>query len=164
MGVNIPAPGTPGTPNRGPGYGGPGTGGGISVVGGAPYSGGSGSTGGGSPGGEGGGGGSGWNPFAYDSTIASALALANPSADQLQQGYADQSPALDRLGTNPGDSWYGQAQNPNLADEVWVTVPVDKVTVANGKGTVTPVYASADGYRSPRSGHEIPPTPQTGRP
>lgn len=118
------------------------------------------SSGGGSPGG-GGDGGAGYNPFGYDPTIASAMALASQPADQIQQGYAQQSPQISRMSQPTLTSQAPMPQQGAMSD-VWVTVPVDKVSVAGGTGTVRPLYAAGQGYQDP--GTLIPPVAAAGRP
>jgi hypothetical protein len=79
--------------------------------------------------------------------------MPSQAADDQQDAQNGTSPQLQRLTTAP---------SATPAEDVWVTVPVDKVSVANGKGTVTPVYATAEGYRAPASGNAIPPVPAAG--
>jgi len=102
------------------------------------------------------------NPYAQDPGIAAALSLANPTADQVQMSQNQSSPSLQRLSTPtksssaapPPAAGSGQL---NTAGPVWVTVPIDQVSLAKGQGTVTPTYAAGQGY-------EIPPTAAAGRP
>ena len=98
--------------------------------------------------------------FAQDPSLAAALAVESSQADSQQAAQNSQSPAMRRMAQPPAQT---RATGTGSGD-VWVTVPVDKVSVANGKGTVTPLYATADGYQSPDTGHEIPPVPPVGRP
>lgn len=86
--------------------------------------------------------------------LAAALMQQSEAADQGQQAQAQASPGMRRMTTPPPAQPAG--------NDVWVTVPVDKVSVAGGRGTVTPVYATAEGYRSPAQGNAIPPTTTTG--
>lgn len=95
--------------------------------------------------------------FANDARLASAFSMASQGADQIQGYQADQSPSLARMSTPPED------HGSQLQSDVWVTVPVDKVQVANGKGTITPLYAEGRGYRDTGVGHRIPPVPAAGR-
>jgi len=69
------------------------------------------------------------------------------------------SASMQRMSMPPAASQSEGAGNEN----VWVTVPVDKVEVANGKGTITPTYATNKGYQSPQVGNTIPPTAAAGR-
>ena len=96
-------------------------------------------------------------PFASDS-LAAALMASSPGADQGQAAQAAASPTAGRFSQPPASSSAG------MTSDVWVTVPVDKVEVRNGKGTVTPLYADAVGYRNTGQGRNIPPTPAAGRP
>lgn len=114
---------------------------------------------GGGAGGDGGGGSPFATPdfFAGDATLASAFAMNSPQADRIQGYQADQSASVARMSTPP------QSQGKQLESDVWVTVPVDKVQVANGRGTITPLYADAKGYREPASGNRIPPVVAAGR-
>ncbi len=99
--------------------------------------------------------------YAQDPGIAAALMLANGSADQSQADQAASSPALQRMSTPPASS--SAPSSLTTAGDVWVTVPVDKVSVAKGKGTVTPLYAAGAGYVTPAQGAEIPPATAVGR-
>ena len=123
------------------------------------------------PGGGGGGGGGGsspgdfgmTNPYAGNAGLSSALGLPSAAADALQtsQGTTPQSQGNPAM---TGASRYATAQPPSssYAGDVWVTVPVDKVTVANGKGTVTPTYSAGSGYQDSQT-NTIPPTTKFGR-
>lgn len=101
------------------------------------------------------------NPYegAISPAGLAAFSMPSDSADAQQAQANGSSPALSRLSNPTATSSMPQQQS----NEVWVTVPVDKVEVVGGKGTVTPVYATADGYQSPASGNAIPPTPAAGR-
>lgn len=114
------------------------------------------------------------NPYASQGLNPSGLAaFAMPSAqaDQAQNQQAGYSATLERLSTPPAESSGGQSPN------VWVTVPVDKVTVAQGSGTLTqpqeprqgPTYQNQEGYQQQQpsypqmAGNTIPPTPAAGK-
>lgn len=114
------------------------------------------------------------NPYAAQGLNAAGLAaFAMPSAqaDQAQQTQAGYSATIERLSTPP-------AEAATQSSNVWVTVPVDKVTVAGGAGTLTqpqeprqgPTYQTMDGYAPaqqptypPMQGNTIPPTPAAGK-
>jgi hypothetical protein len=90
-----------------------------------------------------------------DPGLAAALSLASPEADQAQGYQNGQSPGMQRMSTPTPPS--SSSSLPGGAD-VWVTVPVDKVSVANGKGTAQPLFAAGSGYQD----QPIPPTTTTG--
>jgi hypothetical protein len=122
--------------------------------------------------GSGGGGGGGWgggsgpeatigNPYA-PIALQAALMAASPQADAQQAQANASSPGLSRL-TSPQPAASMSTSQPAPGQDVWVTVPVDKVEVGpSGKGTVTPLYAQASGYQSPGQGNAIPPVSTTG--
>lgn len=101
------------------------------------------------------------------------LALAQPAAVQgtvpAGLGTGAGHPSAHRLNSS---AWQGFTNDLNRAQaaqadaDVWVTVPVDKVTIAPGGGhAIAPVYASTKGYR-PRPGESagsVPPTVAVGR-
>lgn len=99
-----------------------------------------------------------------NANLASVLAAPSAAADALQAQQSPYQSTMAPAGT--GASRFASAQpssssNPNFSGDVWVTVPVDKVVAANGKGTVTPVYATTQGYQ--QSAHNaIPPTSKYG--
>ena len=90
--------------------------------------------------------------------LAAALMASSQPADSGQAAQAAASPTVGRFSQPPASSSRGQTS------DVWVTVPVDKVEVANGKGTATPLYSAATGYRRTGQGNTIPPTMAAGRP
>jgi hypothetical protein len=98
---------------------------------------------------------------------ANDVGLAN--AGQLNPTAQDLHPSAQRLSSAQLDGKTSQLNNAQAAQpdsEVWVTVPVDKVTTSGGSSSVTPVYASAKGY-VPRPGESrgsVPPGPRVGRP
>jgi hypothetical protein len=98
------------------------------------------------------------NPYA-PIAVASALMAASDQADQQQTAQNGSSPALSRMTTPPPSQ-----SRTGSGEDVWVTVPIDKVEVANGKGTVTPLYAQGTGYGPPANGkgQTIPPVSTTG--
>ena len=50
-------------------------------------------------------------------------------------------------------------------EDVWVTVPVDKVSVAGGAAQVVPAYQTTrTGYQPAAQGSKVPATPPAGRP
>lgn len=98
--------------------------------------------------------------FANNALIASALAAQNPGADQIQQAQNTSSASMARLsGATPPPA----DAHPATSMDVWVTVPVDKVSVAKGSGTITPTYAAGSGYQQSGQGQAIPPTVAVGR-
>jgi hypothetical protein len=91
----------------------------------------------------------------------------NPQTNPTPQ---DQHPSAQRLA---GGQWSGKTSQLNHAQaaqpgsEVWVTVPVDKVTTTpQGASHATPVYASTKGYvpRPGQSAGSIPPPVPVGHP
>ena len=119
------------------------------------------------------------NRFEYQagqesSTARTRLAMLQPAAVQgtvpapVPDGAAAQSahPSMQRIASPAWQGFTGQMNRAQAAQDdadVWVTVPVDKVSVSPGGGhAVHPVYASTKGYQ-PRPGESagsIPP-PQT---
>ena len=96
------------------------------------------------------------NPYA-PIALQSALMAESQQADQQQNQQNTSSPGLNRMTTPPA------SQSQAGSQDVWVTVPVDKVEVgASGRGTMTPVYANTKGFRSPSKGNNIPPASTTG--
>lgn len=98
--------------------------------------------------------------FAQDQSLAAAMMLANPGADAQQAQQAGQTPQMRRMSTPPASSMH---QGIGSSNDVWVTVPVDKVEVARGRGTITPTYSTQEGYRSPDRGNMIPPVMGVGK-
>jgi hypothetical protein len=98
---------------------------------------------------------------------SSAVGLAN--AGQSNPTAQDLHPSAQRLASSQLDGKTGQlnhAQAAQPGSEVWVTVPVDKVTTSEGTASITPVYASTQGY-VPRPGESrgsVPPGHRVGRP
>jgi hypothetical protein len=80
-----------------------------------------------------------------------------PTAQELH-------PSARRLDSGQWDGKTGQlnhAQAAQPGSEVWVTVPVDKITTTGASSSVVPVYASTQGY-VPRPGESrgsLPPGP-----
>lgn len=83
--------------------------------------------------------------------------------------YQDAHPSAQRLAA---PSWAGKTGTLNRAQaaedraEVWVTVPVDKVTTRAGSSAIAPVYATPTGYvaRPGESAGSIPPAMPATRP
>ena len=103
-------------------------------------------------------------PYEYGSTPSAVNPPTNPTAQ-------DQHPSAQRLSGASG-AWGGYTGQLNHAQaaqgdaDVYVTVPVDKVSTKAGSSTVAPVYASPTGYQ-PRPGESagsIPPAIAAGRP
>ncbi|HUO48232.1 MAG TPA: hypothetical protein VMU09_05315 [Acidimicrobiales bacterium] len=106
---------------------------------------------------------------AQQSRAQTQLALLQPAATSPPVPSQMAHPSAQRLQT---PAWQGSTSQLNRAQaaqadaDVWVTVPVDKVSVAPGGGhSIAPVYASTKGYR-PRPGESvgsIPPAVAVGR-
>lgn len=79
---------------------------------------------------------------------AAAFNMTNPQVQQQQAQQNNSSASLQRLTTPP-------------SSDVYVTVPVDKITVKGGMGAVTPLYSTGKGYQQ---AGKVPPTPMAGRP
>jgi hypothetical protein len=91
----------------------------------------------------------------------------NPQTNPTHQ---DTAPSAQRLAAPVWNGKTGTLNNAQAAQpgsQVWVTVPVDKVTTTpQGASAATPVYASTKGY-VPRPGESrgsIPPGMPVGRP
>jgi len=101
-------------------------------------------------------------PWEYGTTPGNINPQTNPTAQDLH-------PSAQRL--NSGQ-WQGKTSQLNHAQaaqdgsDVWVTVPVDKVSTRGPVSTSNPVYASTKGYvpRPGESGGSIPPVARHGRP
>jgi hypothetical protein len=102
---------------------------------------------------------------------ATAVGLANAGQNRppTNPTAQDLHPSAQRLASGQLDGKTGQLNNAQAAQpgsEVWVTVPVDKVTTSGGSSSVTPVYASTQGY-VPRPGESrgsVPPGHRAPRP
>jgi hypothetical protein len=101
---------------------------------------------------------------ASTASLASLGAPMGPTAQELH-------PSARRLDSGQWDGKTGQlnhAQAAQPGSEVWVTVPVDKITTTGASSSAVPVYASTQGY-VPRPGESrgsVPPGPAAavGRP
>jgi hypothetical protein len=93
-------------------------------------------------------------PYEYG-TAPQGINPTNPNAQ-------DTHPSAQRLATS---QWAGKTSDLNHAQasagggEVWVTVPVDKVTTTQTSAKVAPVYQTEQGYRAKpgESAGSIPP-------
>jgi hypothetical protein len=101
-------------------------------------------------------------PYEYGTTPAGINPPTNPTAQ-------DQSPSAQRLAAPNWQGKTGLLNNAQAAQDnadVYVTVPVDKVVTKGGSSSVTPVYATTQGYRARpgQSAGSIPPPIPAGRP
>ena len=107
---------------------------------------------------------------------ATNLALLEAETTQAGAGGGtpsqDANPSVQRLSSNQWQGMTSQVNNAQRAQgsptggDVWVTVPVDKVSVTpSGAQGIAPVYATAQGYRSKpgESVGSIPPPMAAGR-
>lgn len=85
-----------------------------------------------------------------------------PSDQTQAPDETAQTGRMAQTGAHGFDGMSGLAGGDN---DVWVTVPVDKVSVSGGSAQVVPAYGTTrGGYQPAASGSKVPPTPPAGRP